>query len=354
MADTDLLVLIRILRRWRKLILGTFCIAAVGSIAVSFFLPKWYKASSSLIPPQSESSLSSLTSLISGLTLPGIGNVLPGSAETSLFLAILDSRTLRERLVHEFDLLSVYKARSMDDALRTQRNLLSASLTDLGVVRVDVEDRNPERAANMANAWVRYLDEFNREARMTAGKKTRIFVENRLSESRAALRAAEDTVAQYQRLNKAAPLSGDVAAAVQSSAQLLARRLALQVQVGINEDLYLRDSPKLQQARAELAALDRQIEGIPPLAMEYARLVRDLKVREQVYALLVAQYEEAKIRESKDVPTVEILDPAAVPQRRSRPIRWLFCASITFASLIVALGTVFGIEFYADLRRRLA
>lgn len=355
MAESDILNYVRILGRWRRFILGLVALAAVGSLAASYLLPKWYRARSTLIPPRSDSELgSSLSSLMSGLTLPGIGNVLPGSAEIELFLAILDSRTLRERLVRDFDLQKIYKVRTMDDAVRAQRALATVALTDQGVVQVEVEDRDPQRAANIANAWVSYLDEFNRSARMTSGKRTRLFVENRLAETRVALRAAEDTVSRYQMMHKAAPLGSDISAAIESSAQILARRMALQVQSSILADLYREGAPQLMQNRGELAALDRQIETIPPLAMDYARLVRDLKVQEQVYALLVAQYEEARIRENKDMPTVEVLDPAVPPQRRSRPIRWLFCASITFASIVIGVGTAFGVEFYASLRRRLA
>ena len=94
----------------------------------------------------------------------------------------------------------------------------------------------------------------------------------------------------------------------------------------------------------DLAAVDRQIEKMPPLALDYARLLRDVKVQEAVYELLVAQYEEARIQETKDTPTVEVLDPARKPQKKVRPVRWLFVLSLTAAAGILSLGVAFTSE----------
>lgn len=349
MAQADILDYVRTLNRWKRFIVGVVATAAVASIAISFILPKWYAARSTLIPPQSENLAAGLSALMQGISLPGFGSVTPPSADTQLFMAILDSRTVREQLIKEFNLMPVYRARTLDDALRTHRSLASVRLTDQGVVEVVVEDRDPRRAADMANAWVRDLDTFNKNVRMTAGKKSRLFLERQLEETRRALEQAEDTLTAYQRANKNAPLSAELAAAVQAGSQLLARRLALQVRLNAATDLYQESAPQVVQLHSELAALDRQIDSLPPLTMQYARLLRDLKVQEQVFALLVGQYEEAKIREARDVPTVEILDAATVPQRRSRPIRWLFCTSITLAAVILSVGTAFVAEFVRRL-----
>lgn len=350
MPDTDLLNVVRVLHRWRRFILGVVGATAVASVLVSFLLPKWYAARSTLIPPQQSELGGSLLSLVQGISLPGLGALTPASGESQLFLAILDSRTLREKLVRDFDLMSVYKAKTMDDALRAQGRLARAGLTDEGVVEVIVEDRDPARAAAMANAWVAGLDEFNKTARMTAGRRSRMFVEARLEETKAALAAAEERLAAYQQANKSLPMAAEVSSAVDTGAALLARRLALQVRINMLADLYRDGTPQLEQARAELSALDRQIGDLPPLAMEFARLLREVKVQEQVFALLTAQFEEARIRENRDTPTLEVLDPAVAPTRRVRPIRWLFCTSLTLAAVLLSVGTAFSVEFLRRLR----
>jgi uncharacterized protein involved in exopolysaccharide biosynthesis len=239
----------------------------------------------------------------------------------------------------------------MDDALRTFSGLARASITDRGVVEVVVEDRDPQKAADMANAWVRALDDFNKHAHMTAGKKTRIFVEDRLRETLRRLRASEDTLAEYQRSHKSAPLAAGMSRTIESGAAVLAQRMALSIRLSRLTDLYKQSSPEVEQTRADLAALDRQIDQLPPLGMDYARLLRDMKVQEQVYQLLVTQYEEARIQENKDTPTVEVLDLASKPERKVRPVRWLFCTSLTLAAIVLSLGTAFSVEYWKRLSR---
>jgi tyrosine-protein kinase Etk/Wzc len=351
MPANDLAVYIEILRRWRKFIVRVVGVTLVVSVVVSFLLPKWYAARSAVISPQESDFQSSVRSLVGGLSAPGIAGLTAGSPESQLFLAILDSRTLREKLIQEFRLKSAYRAKTMDDALKTFSKLARANLTDRGVVEVVVEDRNPQRAADIANAWIKGLDEFNKYARMTTGKKTRLFVEDRLRETRVRLRAAEDTLSKYERTHKTAAMAAGLSRNVDSGASILAQRMALSVKLDRLTDLYRHDSPELQQTRAELAALDRQIGLLPPLAMDYARLMRDMKVQEQVYQLLVAQYEEARIQESKDTPTVQVLDAATRPEKKIRPVRWLFCASLVLAAGVLSIGTAFTAEALRGMGR---
>jgi uncharacterized protein involved in exopolysaccharide biosynthesis len=344
MPANDLAAYIDILRRWRTFIVRVVGITAIASVVISLLLPKWYAARSTLISPQESDIQSSMRSLVGGLSAPGIAGLTAGSPESQLFLAILDSRTLREKMIRDFRLKTVYRAKTMDDALLTFSKLARTSITDRGVVEVVVEDRDPQRAADVANAWVAALDGFNKHVRMTTGKKTRIFVEERIQETLERLRTAENALTAYERTHKTAALAAGLSRNVESGASILAQRMSLSVRLNRLTDLYRHDSPELEQTRADLAALDRQIDQLPPLAMDYARLVRDMRVQEQVYQLLVAQYEEARIQENKDTPTVEVLDVAAKPERKVRPVRWLFCASLVLAAGVLSLGTAFTAE----------
>ncbi len=344
MPVNDLTIYVGVLRRWRKFILRVVGITLVASVIVALLLPKWYAARSGIIAPQEAGVTSSVRSLVGGLSAQGFGGLGVTNPEADLFLAVLDSRSIREKLIQDFGLQRVYKARTMDDALKTFSQLARAGLTDRGVVEIVVEDRDPQRAADIANAWVRALDEYNQNARMTTGKKTRLFVESRLRETQESLRTAEDTLATYERVHKFAPLGTDMTRDVEASASVLAQRMALSVRMNRLTDLYRTETSEIQQTRADLAAVDRQIEKLPPLALEYARLLRDMKVQEQVYELLVAQYEEARIQETKDTPTVEVLDPARKPQRKVRPVRWLFVVSLVSAATILSIGVAFTSE----------
>jgi hypothetical protein len=175
----------------------------------------------------------------------------------------------------------------------------------------------------MANAYIEVLDRFNRDVRMTKGRRTREFVGIRLQDTDTQLHAAEEKFAQYQSTHKTPPLSPDAANALSSVASMYAQREALQVRLGVIEGYTQGGSDEATQLRAELAQLDRRLAEVPETGIESLRLLRELKTLEQLRALLTAQYEQARIDEVRDVPTLEPLDVATPPEKRARPKRAL-------------------------------
>jgi uncharacterized protein involved in exopolysaccharide biosynthesis len=204
-----------------------------------------------------------------------------------------------------------------------------------GTLSVSVEDRDPSRAAAMAAAMLRGLDQYNVNKRNTQGHRARIFLQQRLAETDSALRASETALRQYQESHRAvAPVSvgsSDVSAA----ADLMARKVELGVRIGVMQGYSSPDNDQLVQARRELSELDRQITKLPALQTELTRLVRDNKVQEQLYLMLSAEFETARLKELRDTPTVAVLDPPTPPEKPSRPRKlWfgLIAASLAFVS----------------------
>ncbi|HEX7880618.1 MAG TPA: Wzz/FepE/Etk N-terminal domain-containing protein, partial [Candidatus Eisenbacteria bacterium] len=250
MSEPDFLNFVRVLDRWKRPLIALVLGTAIVSAAVSYVLPKWYMARAVILPPQDSEIGSALGSLLQGITLPGVGNVAPAGTETQLFVTILDSRTLRTKLVEQFDLMRVYKARNIDEAIRSHRLLAHAAITDEGAVEILVEDRDPKRAADQANAWVDLLDDYNKTSRMSSARKNRIFVEERLKETTEKLALAEDHLAAYQQEHKAVALTPDLSSAVEAGAGLMAHRMQLLVQLNRYNDIYRSDTPQLIQTRA--------------------------------------------------------------------------------------------------------
>ncbi len=326
------------LRAWlrRAVVLRFVVVGTLLGLLAALFLPAWYRAQATLLPPSEEESGFGLAGLFRGIGVPGI-RIPTQSTPAEVFLAILESRGVNGAIVREFDLQGRYRRRLMEDAIRELRRHARFKLTQSGTLEITVEDRDPIRAAAMANAYVAQLDHFNREVRMTKGRRTREFVEGRLAQTRKELKVSEQQLADYQVRHKTIALSAEASSAVETGARLFAQRAALQVRLGVIQGYSRGPSDEAEQVRQQLVQLDRQLAALPGTGLELARLIRDVRAQEGLYILLQAQYEEARINEVKDVATVELLDRAVPPERRARPRRSILVVGAFLLSLGVGL-----------------
>jgi len=296
---------------------------AVGTLlaaVVALVWPPTYRAESVLLPPTEEDTGFSVSAIFRGLNVPGIRAPSRAGPE-DVTMAILRSRRIATVLVKRFDLTKTYKLRGEDRAVRMLQRRSSFKLGESGTVIVRVEDGDPQRAADLANAYAEELDRFNREIRMTKGRRTRLFVEKRLEETRLDMERAEDALRQYGQKHHTVALSADQLSSVESAARLFASQAALEIQLGVARQYASETSVEVRRLRQELGEVNRLIGALPDLGLELARLMRTVKIQEQVFALLSAQYEEARITEARDVSTVEVLDTAEPPDRRVWPRR---------------------------------
>jgi uncharacterized protein involved in exopolysaccharide biosynthesis len=292
------------------------------SAMVALLWPPTYRAETVLLPPTEEETGFSVSSMFRGLNVPGI-RVPSRTGPEDVTMAILHSRRIAAVLVERFDLKNAYKIRREDIAIRELQARSAFKVGETGTIIIRVEDRDPKRAADLANAYAEELDRFNREIRMTKGRRMRVFVEQRLHETEQDLQRAEETLRHYGEQHHTVGLTAGELSAVESSARLFASQAALEVQVGVARQYAAENSEEVRRLRQQLDQVNRLIGNLPELGLELARLVREVKIQEQVFSLLSAQHEEARITEARDVTTVEVLDPADPPQRRFWPRRGL-------------------------------
>lgn len=325
-------------RAWsrRRAILTLVVTATVLTGAVAFLLPPWYRANVELLPPTEEDSGPGIATLLRGVGIPGV-KIPTEVSPADVFMVVLQSRRIGTQMVDRFDLKRRYKCKLTGDAIRQLHDYSRFRVTDAGSIQISVEDPSPTRAAEMANAYVQFLDQYNREVRITKGRRTRKFIEERLAETRRDLVAAEQRLGDYQSKNKAVALSPQMSSAVDEAAKLYARRMALRVRLGVVRG-YAQGSEEEIQIQQELSQIDQQMRVLPTTGLEITRLIRDVRALEQVFGLLTAQYEDARITEARDLATVEVLDEAIPPERKSRPRRGLMMASAFALSLMLGVG----------------
>jgi tyrosine-protein kinase Etk/Wzc len=323
---------------WRRAAAAVFLGTLLAAI-VALVWPPTYKASTTLLPPTEEETGFSMTSVFRGLNIPGI-KIPSRTGPEDVAVSVLSSRRVASALVRRFDLQRVYGIRSPENTIRKLQKRSGFLVNEAGAVIITVEDRTAQRAADLANAYAEELDRFNREVRMTKGRRMRLFVEKRLAETKRDMSAAEQALKEYSEKHSTIGLSPEQMSTVESAAQLFASQAALQTRIGMVREYATENSEDVRRLRQQLDQVNRQIAVLPNLGLDLARLLRDVKIQEQVYALLSAQYEEARITEARDVATVEVLDPAVPPERRAWPRRGLLVLIGFAASAALSLAGI--------------
>jgi uncharacterized protein involved in exopolysaccharide biosynthesis len=315
-----------------------FAVTAIA-LVVSLLLKPWYKAEATILPPTEGGDVfANLAGLIQSSALSHVGLLNSATTPSDIYLEIMKSRRLREALVKKFDLQRLYKTKGMDRTLKELDAHVWVKTNSSGVITASGEDHDKQRAADMVNFLVAELDRFNRETLQTHGKRTREFLEQRLADAEKRMHEAADALTDYEKLHKVV-VAGD-AAATKGMSDAMAQRLALQVRRGYITSYSKQESPEVREIDAQLEAFDRQIAQLPALKNEGARLALEAEIQGKVFTLITAQYEEARIQEMRDTPTITLLDEARPPELNSRPKRAIIVVGAALFACALSAGWV--------------
>jgi uncharacterized protein involved in exopolysaccharide biosynthesis len=317
----------------RRQVLTATVVAALLTLGIAFLMPRWFRATAVIMPPEESDLLSNMGLAQRALTkFPAFGILNDYFTPADTYKAILSSRSLQEEIIREFDLQKIYHQKSLEKTIKELKNHYKIKLNPDGTIAVSAEDRDPKRAAAITNAILVALDRFNVEKRNSQARRTREFLQGRVEQTDSLLKQSELALKLYQEKHRTVAPTSVSSADVQSAADLMARKLSLEVRVGVLRSYLRADNEQVVQAQTELDQLGQRIGSLPSLQSDLTRLIRDQKIYEQLYLLLSAELEQARIRETMDTPTVQVLDPAVPPERHARPHR----ATLALEAAIVA------------------
>lgn len=358
-----MLDLMIILARQKKLFLGLTICGTILSVIAVFILPSWFTARASFLPPRQTPSIgSAILSEMSALSpLAAVaGNGLGLKNPSDLYVAMLTSRTVEDAVIRKFDLQRQYRLDTLTEARREleSRTAVMSSPKD-GLVRIAVEDRSPDRAAAMANAYVRELEKLCDSIAVTESAQRRLFFQKQVEDARGKLAAAEDAMKQEQQKTGLIQLEGQARALIESAAMLRAQVTAGEVQIKAMRAYATDANPELALAKTQLAGLKAELAKLnsdrgsgdldvliskgklPAVGLESVRRLRDVKYDEAVFELLSKQFELAKLDEARQGGAIQIVDTAIPPDKRSFPQRGamilLGCLATTLIALVAAV-----------------
>jgi len=351
--------------RNRKLIVFHVSVLIACGIILSFVLPKTYLARGSIMTVETNDGFGGLFAAASAMAKVGggFGSVgkavgLPGSIEQAdVFAAILESRTVRESVIEQCNLISEYKLQKINQkkpllarmiAVTKLKEHTKIDVTIEGIIQVDVVARRADLAAEIVNSYIRSLEAYNNTASNSRNRQVREFIESRIEVQKGELSAAEDSLRSFQQAYRTLSLPDEMKEAIKEAATLEALVVANQVKIDAMTQNLAVDNPQVRLMQQETEALRKQLKlkehgsgGLfvslrkaPAVGIELARRVRKLRIQEEVMSLLALQYEQAKINEKRDIPTVQIIDRAVPPAKKHSPKRLIILLSCAMLGLI--------------------
>ncbi len=370
-SDYYLLDVVIVIVRRRRIILKVILTAVVASVIVSLLLPVRYKGTTNILPPKENNSIASfvmgtqLGALASLAGAGGGGGLLKDTNDT--YVAMLKSRRIADEIIQKFDLQKVYRTQTLTD---TEKKLAENSDIEAGqdsIIRIEVEDPDPSRAAGIANAYVQGLTKLTTELLNSRAGQRRQYMGEQLRRAKENLANAEGELRSTQERTGVIQLSDQSRAIIGNLAKLRAQIAAAEVYLDAMNSWATPDNPLVVRKQDELRALRQQLAvmqkteqagngnifvptaSIPSVGQQYIDKLRNVKFSEALVELISKQYELALLDETNSVSMVQVLDRAAVPQKKSSPKRGLIVFFSTFTGAFLGLGLAFVFEYVSNL-----
>jgi len=342
-AKSGLLDVLVVLADHARLLFFGPIVAALIALVWSFLVAPTFTAATKIIPPQPQQSAASImTAQLGALAgLSGISGAGPRNP-VELYLSLLKSRTIADRIVDRFNLMQATGASERYVARDVLARVTSVTSSKDGLITVEVDDRDPTRAAEIANAYIEELSSLTGRLALTEAQQRRTFFEKQLHEANANLKKAQaelgaDGVSE-------ALVNSIPQAVVQSIAQMQARIAAQEIRLSTmrgylaetNPD-FLRSQNELASMRSQLAQAERNHPPVTAERAEYLGRYRDYKYYETLFELLSRQYEIARLDEAREGAVIQVVDVALPPEHRSRPARrlWMVGSALIVGVLLL-------------------
>lgn len=358
--EISLLDLLLVLVRHKKLLWQIPSVFVAIALAYGFIVKPSFEAKTSILPPQQQqSSAAAMLSSLGGLA-GGMGASLGIKNPNDLYVAMLQSRAVADPLIERFKLQAYFETKTLTDTRKKLQEATKIASGKDGLISITVEDHSPKLAADLANAYVAELRGLSKTLAVTEAAQRRQFFEGQLQKTKQALADAEVGLKQTQQKTGVLQLEAQGKATVEALAGLRAQVAARQVQLSAMKHFATEQNPDVQRVRAELDGLQTQLHQLtrggsdddvvvsrsrlPDVGIEYVRKMRELKYQEILFELLSKQYELAKMDEAKDGASIQVLDAAIEPERKSKPKRGLLVMLAAVGGFFLACILAFVLE----------
>ncbi|MCU0344121.1 MAG: Wzz/FepE/Etk N-terminal domain-containing protein [Ignavibacteriaceae bacterium] len=347
----------------------------LGALLFALLSDKWYKSTVSVLPAEKSDFLgafSGLTSLAKNFS-PSRGlAALTGNTELDRYIAILSSRTMADDVIQKFNLIKVYELEDVEyeKVLKAFNSNLEIQTQDEGNLTVSVFDKDPQQASDIANYMVLKLNEINTNLSVTNAKANREFIEKRYMQNVEDIARLEADMKTFQEKNGVIAVPEQLESNINSMSEIFSQQAMKEIAVNVLKRSYGEESPTTQRAEIELQEINLKINSLigsgmivdgskliipfkqaPKLVNSYLKIYRDLEIQYKILEFVQPMYEQAKVEEVRNSPSVLILDKAYPPERKSKPKGSLYALVAFVASTLVGYFIIFTLVLFQKIKK---
>jgi len=366
---SSLLKLCRLHKKFLVLFIG---ISVIITGIYSFIIPQQFSATATVLPPEEEGGSGGLSSFLQsisgGISLGGLAK----GTKIELYLEMLTSRTVARHIVEKCELKKIedFQIENEDILYDMVRNLLEVESNRSGLMIVTATIPTPylpnakdkifaaELSANISNAAVEGLDFLNREKSISKARKKKEFISRVLVKNKIMLDSVDAEMEEFQKENKVLAIDEQTQAILDNAVGVGVELTKAEVELGTAQQEYEPASPILKAYQRRVNDLKNQYEktqiggliptdkfsiplsDIPALVRKYTNLLRDQKIMTQVILYLETQKYQEAIQEGSDIPTLQTLDPAFPPYKKSSPSRLIMLVLALFLSSFFSVSYI--------------
>jgi uncharacterized protein involved in exopolysaccharide biosynthesis len=365
-----------VLVKWRKILFWNTFIVTIGVLIFSLTLDNWYTSKASILPPKKKGGLfgdvAGFSTAIKDIskTLGRLGST---SDEAYNYLALLKSRSASERVIKKFDLRKVYEIdddKPFEDVLKELDNNINFNVEDEGNVSISVQDKDPNRAAKMANFYVEILNEMSINLSTQEARNNRIFIEKRYNQLLLDISAVEDSMKYFSQKYNIYGIEEQTKAAISVAAELKSQIEINQIELDMMKISLEETHPIVIQKQLQVNSMKAKLKEmkfgddistteffipfkeIPEVGIKYLRIRRDFEMQTKLMEFLLPIYEQAKIEEQKEIPVVLILDAAVPAEKKSSPKRSLIVLAAFLLSLFFSTSYVLIKNSFSEIKNQ--
>lgn len=356
----DLVELATDLGNEKKLLLGLPTIAAILSIGISLLMSPVFTAKTTLLPPSQSGGGGAAAALAQLGALSGLAGGIGGiKTPDEQYVAMLKSRSVADMVIDKYDLQNRYELKYRDQTYKTLDQLVKVgSDKKSGLLSIEVDDKDPQFAAELANGYAEALQHLLTRVAVTDAQLRRKFFEEQFAKAKDDLSKSEVALKELQEKSGVIRLDKQAESTIQAIATIRAEIAKRDVQLAALRNFATSENPEFQRITAELGGLRNELRkleqgsnkddkmavsasNLPQAGLDYVRALREVKYNEAIFEIMAKQFELAKIDESKEGTPIQQLDPAVAPELKSKPKRGMIVVVSTMAAAFAALLIAF-------------